>query len=242
MNVISRVGGRAQLEVAIKSKAYSSASGRTREALSGVAFALDEGKVGAIVGPSGCGKTTLLRIVAGLDPRFEGFVARPEPVRLAVVFQEPRLLPWRSVEDNVRLVVPDIAKGELAALFAALGLTEHRRHFPNELSLGLARRVALARALAVHPDLLLLDEPFASLDAATAAALAEQITGIVEARGMTTLLATHDIDAAIRLADVVYVLSDGPARLLAEIEIADPRRRLTRDAAAGIAAQIAAAR
>jgi len=94
--------------------AYSSASGRTREALTEVAFALDKGKVGAIVGPSGCGKTTLLRIVAGLDSRFVGFVARPEPVHLAVVFQEPRLLPWRSVEDNVRLVVPDVAEGELA--------------------------------------------------------------------------------------------------------------------------------
>jgi NitT/TauT family transport system ATP-binding protein len=242
LNVISRVGGRAQLEVAIRTKAYLSAAGSTREALSGVAFALEEGKVGAIVGPSGCGKTTLLRIIAGLDARFEGSVALPKPVRLAVVFQEPRLLPWRSVEDNVRLVVPDIAEAELGALFAALGLFGHRQHFPNELSLGLARRVALARALAVHPDLLLLDEPFASLDAATAAALMEQITDIVEARGMTTLLATHDIDAAIRLADVVYVLSDGPARLLAAIEIADPRRRLTREAAAGIAAQIAAAR
>ena len=128
------------------------------------------------------------------------------------------MLPWRCVEDNVRLVVPDIGDAELGVLFAALGLSEHRQHFPNELSLGLARRVALARALAVHPDLLLLDEPFASLDAATAAALVEQITDIVEARGMTTLLATHDIDAAIRLADVVYVLSDGPARLRAELE------------------------
>jgi ABC-type nitrate/sulfonate/bicarbonate transport system ATPase subunit len=238
---MSRVGGSAPLEVAIKSKTYSSAAGRTREALGELAFALEIGKVGAIVGPSGCGKTTLLRIIAGLDARFEGFVALPKPVRLAVVFQEPRLLPWRCVEDNVRLVVPDIGDAELGALFAALGLSEHRQHFPNELSLGLARRVALARALAVHPDLLLLDEPFASLDAATAAALVEQITDIVEARGMTTLLATHDIDAAIRLADVVYVLSDGPARLLARIEIADPRRRLTGDAAAGIAARIAAA-
>jgi ABC-type nitrate/sulfonate/bicarbonate transport system ATPase subunit len=239
---MSRVGGSTPLEVAIKSKAYSSAAGRTREALGELSFALERGKVGAIVGPSGCGKTTLLRIIAGLDARFEGFVALPKPVRLAVVFQEPRLLPWRCVEDNVRLVVPNIGDAELGALFAALGLSEHRQHFPNELSLGLARRVALARALAVHPDLLLLDEPFASLDAATAAALVDQITDIVEARGMTTLLATHDIDAAIRLADVVHVLSDGPARLLARIEIADPRRRLPRDAAAGIAARIAAAR
>src|ERR1700677_1240708 len=242
LNVMSPVGGLARLEVVVKAKAYVGAAGVTREALRGVAFALDKGKVGAIVGPSGCGKTTLLRIIAGLDVSFEGSVARSGLGRLAVVFQEPRLLPWRNVDDNVRLVAPDIAEPELAALFASMGLSEHRRHFPNELSLGLARRVALARALAVHPDLLLLDEPFASLDAATAAALVEQITDIVEARGMTTLLATHDIDAAIRLADVVYIFSDGPARLLARIEIADPRRGLTPDAAAGIAAQIAVAR
>ena len=129
----------------------------------------------------------------------------------------------------------------MATLFAALGLVEHRKHFPNELSLGLARRVALARALAVHPDLLLLDEPFASLDAATAAGLVDAISDLVEARPMTTLLVTHDIDAAIRLADVICVLSDRPARLLAQIPIPRPRRRLTRDAEAQIAKQVAAA-
>ena len=239
---MSPVGGSARLEVAVKAKAYRSPSGRTREALGAVAFALDRGKVGAIVGPSGCGKTTLLRIVAGLDESFEGSVARPGIGRIAVVFQEPRLLPWRSVDQNVRLVAPDVAETELAALFASMGLSEHRRHFPNELSLGLARRVALARALAVRPDTLLLDEPFASLDAATAAGLAEQITDIVEARAMTTLMVAHDIDMAIRLADVVYVLSAGPARLLAEIGIPKSRRRLTNDGLAHIRAQIAAAR
>src|SRR5271170_4152499 len=137
--------------------AYSSASGRNREALGEVAFALEKGKVGAIVGPSGCGKTTLLRIVAGLDEHFDGSVSRPRSARLAIVFQEPRLLPWRSVEDNVRLVAPDFPEQKLASLFETLELEPHRFHYPGELSLGLARRVALARALAVEPELLLLD-------------------------------------------------------------------------------------
>lgn len=238
---MSPAGDRARLEVSITAKAYLSASGQTLETLSEIGFALEMGKVGAIVGPSGCGKTTLLRIVAGLDTRFAGLVARPGSDRLAVVFQEPRLLPWRSVEDNVRLAAPGVEEAELARLLATLGLVEHRRHFSNELSLGLARRVALARALAVHPDLLLLDEPFASLDAATAAGLVDAISDLVEARPMTTLLVTHDIDAAIRLADVICVLSDRPARLLAQIPIPRPRRRLTPDAEAQIAQQVAAA-
>lgn len=237
-----RVGGSARLEVHVKAKAYLGATGQTRETLRDIAFTLEAGQVGAILGPSGCGKTTLLRIIAGLDTRFEGAVAGLASGRLAVVFQEPRLLPWRTVDDNVRLAAPDIAEDELASLFSTLGLSEHRRHFPGELSLGLARRVALSRALAVHPDLLLLDEPLASLDSATAGRLIEEITDLVEARPVTTLLVTHDIEAAIRLADVIFVLSEAPARLLQRIEIPEARRRLTPASASAIAERIEAAR
>lgn len=220
---------------------FIGASGQRHEALGEIAFALRKGEVGAVLGPSGCGKTTLLRIVAGLEARFEGTVLRRDGDRLAVVFQEPRLLPWRMVEDNIRIAAPDIGEGELAELLATLGLGEHRRHFPAELSLGLARRVALARAMAVRPDLLLLDEPFASLDAATATSLIEQIIDIVDQRAMTTLLVTHDLDAAIRLADAVFVLSERPGRLLTRIAISSPRRNLAPDAAADIARKVRAA-
>jgi ABC-type nitrate/sulfonate/bicarbonate transport system ATPase subunit len=220
---MSPVGDPRRLDAAIRSKIYVGASGQRRQALGEIVFALEKGQVGALVGPSGCGKTTVLRIVAGLERQFEGTVSSPEG-RLAVVFQETRLLPWRRVEDNVRLVAPTIGDEELSDLFAALGLHDHRRHFPRELSLGLARRVALAQALAVRPDLLLLDEPFASLDSATTASLRDKIAEIVEARAVTTLMVTHDVESAVRLADQIFVLSPSPGRLLDRIVISDPRR------------------
>src|SRR5882724_3533349 len=157
-----------RLEVAIKHKSYSAATGGSLQIISGLTLSLRNGEVGALVGPSGCGKTTLLRIIAGLDRNFEGSVQLPDHGRLGFVFQEPRLLPWRTLEQNVRLAAPQVTDDELTTLFAALGLSAHRQHYPGELSLGLARRVALARAFAVNPDLLLLDEPFVSLDDALA--------------------------------------------------------------------------
>jgi ABC-type nitrate/sulfonate/bicarbonate transport system ATPase subunit len=184
---------------------------------------LESGTVAALVGPSGCGKTTLLRIVAGLDHDFEGSVTLPAYGTLGMVFQEPRLLPWRTVEQNVRLAAPQASDGELAMLFATLGLTTHRNHYPGELSLGLARRVALARAFAVKPDLLLLDEPFVSLDNALAARLREELAELVKRRPVTTLLVTHNVEEAIDLADRLYLLSASPARVLAEVPIAKPR-------------------
>jgi len=235
---MSPVGARTRLEVAVGAKAYVSASGVKLATLEKIAFTLETGAVAAIVGPSGCGKTTLLRLIAGLDADFEGHIARPEPGRLAVVFQEPRLLAWRTVEDNIRIVAPDVADAQLEASFETLGLGEHRTHFPGELSLGLARRVALARALAVNPTLLLLDEPFASLDGATVLRLIEEIKTLVAARPMITLFVTHDISTAISLADRVFVLSARPATLIDEIVIAKPRQPMSAEAASDFARRI----
>src|SRR5229473_3573596 len=156
LNDMSPAGVRDRLDVAIKQKFYRSASGGQLQVLGELAFSLAHGEVGALVGPSGCGKTTLLRIIAGLDRDYQGTVRLPEHCRLGMVFQEPRLLPWRSVEANVRLAAPDASDAALDALFQTLGLGAHRSHYPGELSLGLARRVALARAFAVEPDLLVL--------------------------------------------------------------------------------------
>ena len=213
-----------RLEVGIASKTFRNAAGETHDVIAGVTFALDAGEVGVLVGPSGCGKSTMLRILAGLDHDFQGNVSRPAGARIGFVFQEPRLLPWRSVEENVRLVAPRAHESKLAALFEVLELNAHRNHFPGELSLGLARRVALARAFAVEPDFLILDEPLASLDAALAARLRDQIAMLVDDRSMITLLVTHDVDDAVRLGDRLFLLSSRPARILDEVPIPTPRR------------------
>jgi len=220
---MSPVGVPGRLEVLIKHKAFSAATGGNLRVIAGLAFSLGKGEVGALVGPSGCGKTTLLRIIAGLDHDYEGRVGLPDHGRLGMVFQEPRLLPWRTLEQNVRLAAPDATDASLTTLFGALGLAAHRHHYPGELSLGLARRVALARAFAVDPDLLLLDEPFVSLDDALAMRLRDELAELVTRQPVTTLLVTHNVEEAIALADRLFLLSSSPARVIAEMPIERPR-------------------
>ena len=228
------------LDVAIESKDYRSALG-ARRVLGALRLSLKRGEAGAVVGPSGCGKSTLLRIIAGLDHDFQGSVTLPEHGRLGMVFQEPRLLPWRSVAENISIVAPQARDAEIAALLQELELESHADHFPLELSLGLARRVALARALAIKPDLLLLDEPLVSLDAALALALRERIARLIDDTRVTTLIVTHDLSEAIALADKIFILSPRPARVAATLEVATPRRAMTPAAAATLTAQAEAA-
>ena len=231
--LLAGVPGR--LDVHIEHKSYRAASGERLHVLDELSITLTNGEVVALVGPSGCGKTTLLRIIVGLDRDFEGSVQLPAHGRLGVVFQEPRLLPWRTVEANVRLAAPQASEETLGALFATLGLTEHRRHYPSELSVGLARRVALARAFAVQPELLVLDEPFVSLDSALAVRLRAELVELVSRRPVTTLLVTHDVEEAAALADRLILLSPSPARVLAELPIESPRRARTADELAAFA-------
>jgi len=212
-----------RLEVNIARKAFTNAAGERHDVLVDFNCSLDAGEVGVFVGPSGCGKSTLLKILAGLDRDYTGRVARPPDSRIGMVFQEPRLLPWRSVEENVRLAAPQADDTKLSLLFAVLELNAHRNHFPGELSLGLARRVALARAFAVEPDLLILDEPLASLDDNLADRLRDEIATLVDSRSVTTLFVTHNVDDAIRLGDRIFLLSARPARILAELPIRTPR-------------------
>jgi len=228
-----------RLDVNIISKSFTSAADKRHEVLAGIEFTLYSGEIGVVVGPSGCGKSTMLRILAGLDQDFEGQISRPRKARLAMVFQEPRLLPWRSVEDNVRLAAPDAEEAKLAALFAVLELTAHRDHFPGELSLGLARRVALARAFAIEPDFLILDEPLASLDDALAHRLREEIAALAANRPMITLLVTHSIDDAVHLGDRLFLLSSRPARLLHRMPVATPRGERSAAVIAALKADLA---
>ena len=239
---MSPVGDRARLEARVKGKSFRTASGQSVPVLGPLSFALEEGETGALIGPSGCGKSTLMRILAGLDRNFEGSVHIPANGRVGMAFQEPRLLPWRSVEDNVRLAAPEASAAEIAALFAALGLAEHRTHFPGELSVGLARRTALARAFAVRPTLLLLDEPFVSLDRPLARQLQRDLARLVESRRMITVLVTHDVDEAIALADRIFVLCARPAHVIGEIEVESPRSAMTGEEAQEVAARIEALR
>ncbi len=232
-------GDPGRLEVDIRQKSFQSASGGTLHVLGGLKFSLRSGEVGALVGPSGCGKTTLLRIIAGLDRDYEGSIALPDHGRLGMVFQEPRLLPWRTVEQNVRLAAPAASDATLAALFRTLGLEAHRNLFPGELSLGLARRVALARAFAVEPDLLLLDEPFVSLEDALAVRLRDELAELVTRRPVMTMLVTHNVEEAIGLADRLFLLSASPARVLADVAVTRPREKRTAAELAVLRSEIA---
>src|SRR5271166_633143 len=176
-----------------------------------------------ITGPSGCGKTTLLNLIAGLDRDFAGVVKfEPSPApRIGYVFQSPRLLPWRTVRDNVALVLPRNAdRAALDALFTEIGLADAADAYPARLSGGMARRAALARAFAIAPDLLLMDEPFLSLDAAAADRLRSLLLRLVSTRPATVLFVTHDLAEAVELADRILVLSPAPGRVVAEMPIA----------------------
>jgi sulfonate transport system ATP-binding protein len=169
---------------------------------------IERGEFVALLGESGCGKTTLLRALAGLDPVQGGRIAAPR--RPAVVFQEHRLLPWDSLWRNVSLglQVPD-ARERAADALAEVGLGDRLDDWPRNLSGGQAQRVALARALIQQPELLLLDEPFASLDALTRIRMHELIRELVASHRPGVLLVTHDVDEAIALADRILVMRDG---------------------------------
>ncbi|MCL2713506.1 MAG: ATP-binding cassette domain-containing protein [Alphaproteobacteria bacterium] len=214
-----------RLDVDITGKTFVTAAGGRQQVLEQIRFSLHEGDVAVIIGPSGCGKTTLLRVITGLDHDFQGEVRRSGINRTAMVFQEPRLLPWRSVEDNVRLCKGSVSEARLSQIFDILELGSHRHHFPRELSLGLARRAALARAFAHDGDFLVLDEPLASLDAALSHRLRQQIAALVQDRPLVTLLVTHSLTDALHLGDRLLFLSARPACIVADHAIAIPRGR-----------------
>lgn len=222
------------LEVRIASKTFGSEVGPRRDVLRDIAFSAAPGVVLALFGPSGTGKTTTLRIVTGLDSEFEGRVERPSS-RLGVMFQEPNLAPWLTVAANLRLVVtPGVPEPDLPAILNEVGIPDTERRLPRELSLGMARRVGFARALAVSPGILILDEPFASLDRQAAGNIASVIRHRADVMGTTVLLATHDLDHILPIADRILVLFGHPAGLVADIALpprtdASARMRLRGD-------------
>jgi NitT/TauT family transport system ATP-binding protein len=188
---------------------------------------LGSGEFACLVGPSGCGKTTLLNIVAGLDRDYQGSVrieAAANPPRIGYVFQNPRLLPWRTVRENIALALPpETDPAYVDHLFEVVGLTEARDVYPERLSLGMSRRAALVRAFAVNPDVLLMDEPFVSLDPPTARRIRDLVRRLWRERPHTVLFVTHDLREAVELADRLVFLEPAPARIIGDIAVDLPR-------------------
>jgi NitT/TauT family transport system ATP-binding protein len=227
----------AKLIVQNISKQFVSAQGDVRPVLANLNTEIRAGEFVCVVGASGCGKTTFIRILDGLIEPSQGqvlldghVVTKPGPDR-AFVFQQDSLLPWRTVMDNVIfglevLKKPHRESVEMAReLIALVGLTGHEKHYPHELSGGMRQRVNLARALAVDPEVLLMDEPFAALDAQTRELMQRELLRIWEKKRKTVIFITHQIDEAVFLADRVLALGSRPGRIKEAITIPFERPR-----------------
>lgn len=179
---------------------------------------LAAGELLCLLGPSGCGKTSLLNLLAGLDRHFDGQLSGANEAALGYLFQEPRLLPWRTVTENLALVAPQ-RSDQIPVLLQQLELQGCEHCYPGQLSLGMARRVALARSLMVDPQLLLLDEPFVSLDPPTANALQRVLQRVREQRPqLAVVMVTHAVEDALALADRVLVLGGTPTTVLEQLQ------------------------
>lgn len=190
---------------------------------------VQSGEFVAIVGKSGCGKSTLLRLIAGLEKQTSGELLLNEEALVKqndgtrVLFQEPRLLPWKSVEDNIAICAVDNSKEAILAALARVGLEQKAAEWPNNLSGGQKQRVALARALSSKAELLLLDEPLGALDALTRIDMQQLIEQLWSQLGFTALLVTHDVSEAVALADRVILIEEGEITLNLQIPLARPR-------------------
>ena len=206
--------------------------------LDGIEFTVQNGRFACIVGESGCGKTTLLRIMAGIERPDEGSITyNGQPVRIddvGYVFQDDRLLPWMSALENIlfAMKVRGIEDVEIARRYLELvGLESFESYYPHQLSGGMRQRIGICRALAVNPKILLMDEPFASLDAQTRNRMQVELLRIWDRDRKTVVFVTHSIDEAVFLADEVIVLSKRPAKVVevVEIDMERPRDRTDRE-------------
>jgi NitT/TauT family transport system ATP-binding protein len=203
-------------------------------ALDGIDLAIAPGEFVCIVGPSGCGKSTLLRILAGLDHATSGTLdidATGWPVVNAMVFQESGLFPWMNVEKNVGfgLMTRGVAASEIAtrveAALKLVGLTRFRKHYPHQLSGGMRQRSAIARAFVTDPGMLLMDEPFAALDAQNRVLLQAELVRLWEQTGKTVIYVTHSIEEALLMGDRTVIMTAQPGRIKQTIEVPFPHPR-----------------
>ena len=218
---------------------YKTNDGRDVTALTGVSLDIQKGEFISLLGPSGCGKTTLLRIIADLLQPTSGEISiageSPRDARLSkkygIVFQSPVLYDWRTVKKNIMLPleIMHIPKAELEdramKMLDIVGLTEFANHYPNQLSGGMQQRVGIARALAIQPQILLMDEPFSALDEFTKEKLHEDLLRIWAKTNKTIIFVTHNIQEAVFLSSRICVLSPHPGRLSAVIDVDLPRPR-----------------
>lgn len=210
------------INIKIADKSFN-ADGRQYCAIANLELKIAANQFVCLVGPSGCGKTTLLNLIAGLDSQFQGEISLSEQVRkpqIGYVFQNPRLLPWRTVKENIELVFEQTPPSRLIDdLLAKMQLTDVQAVYPQRLSLGMQRRVSIIRAFAVNPDILLMDEPFVSLDAPTARQIRNSLQSLWQQRPHTILFVSHDLREAIALADRLVFLSASPMQVVADIAV-----------------------
>jgi len=196
------------------------------EVLRDINLSVEQGSFTAIVGRSGCGKSTLLRIIAKLEDISRGtlvFSGEEKQPKIRIMFQDDRLIPWKSVIKNIELGAVNQATAKEA--LEKVGLIEKKKDWPDQLSGGQKQRIALARALASNPDILLFDEPLGALDALTRIEMQNLIEGLWQQQKFTSLLVTHDVTEAVRLADRVIVIDHGQIQLDEQINLPRPRER-----------------
>lgn len=217
------------INISIQDKTYRSehVDDRQHQAISDLQLGVGRNEFVCLLGPSGCGKTTLLNMIAGLDSHYQGqirFGAETKAANIGYVFQNPRLLPWFTVRQNIEVVFEQIPPHALIdSLLTAMQLDDVQEVYPERLSLGMQRRVAIIRAFAINPDILLMDEPFVSLDAPSARQVRNLLYALWQQRPHTVLFVSHDLREAIALADRLIFLSPPPMRIISDIPVDIPR-------------------
>ncbi len=213
------------IRISIANKIYGSENQADlfHHAIAELNFTVHPNQFVCLVGPSGCGKTTLLNMIAGLDRHYEGQIdmgSGGKVPSIGYVFQNPRLLPWHSVRQNIELVFSESPSAELIdGLLGSMQLLDAQHQYPERLSLGMQRRASIIRAFAISPDILLMDEPFVSLDAPTARQVRSLLYSLWQQRPHTVLFVTHDLREAIALADRLIFLSPSPMRIVSDISV-----------------------
>ena len=227
MNVTSNSKNNHNLSVNVQNKSYKDINNASfLTAIKDMDFKVPDGQFCCLLGPSGCGKTTLLNILSGLDNNYDGNIqfdddSSPQDSDIGYMFQEPRLVPWLTVRQNVEIVTQQTSKDKdlSNSILETMGLSENMESFPSQLSGGMQRRVAIARAFINKPKILLLDEPFISLDFTVANRLRNMLINIWQQQKTTIIFVTHDLREAIFLGDRILFLSKCPSKVIYDYNI-----------------------